>query len=73
MVLSRRGEMTALCEEVRERCPKLLVLQAPVATDLRIVVAALRAVGDPERGAYRRGPAYSLPAACHKVTSPMDP
>ncbi|MGH3549360.1 MAG: phosphate signaling complex protein PhoU [Pseudonocardiaceae bacterium] len=49
MVISGEGEMKALCGDMDQRCVKLLVLQAPVATDLRILVAAMHAVGDVER------------------------
>ena len=49
LVLSREGEMKMLCDDMDQRCVKLLVLQAPVATDLRVVVAAMHAVGDVER------------------------
>ena len=49
MVLSREVEMKMLCDDMDQRCVKLLVLQAPVATDLRVVVAAMHAVGDVER------------------------
>ena len=49
VVMSSRGELKVLCADVGQRCLKLLALQAPVATDLRMVVAALRTVGDLER------------------------
>lgn len=49
LVISSEGEIKALCEDMDQRCVKLLVLQAPVATDLRMVVAAMHAVGDVER------------------------
>jgi phosphate transport system protein len=49
LVISSEGEMKALCDDMDQRCVKLLVLQAPVATDLRVVVAAMHAVGDVER------------------------
>jgi phosphate transport system protein len=49
LVMSSEGEIKALCEDMDQRCVKLLVLQAPVATDLRMVVAAMHAVGDVER------------------------
>ena len=42
VVMSSRGELKVLCADVGQRCLKLLALQAPVATDLRMVVAALR-------------------------------
>lgn len=40
---------TAWCQDIDHRCVRLLALQAPVATDLRIVVAALDAVSDVRR------------------------
>jgi phosphate transport system protein len=46
LVISGDDEITALCEDMDQRCINLLVLQAPVATDLRMVVAAMHAVGD---------------------------
>lgn len=49
LVISSHGHITLLCEQVNQRCLKHLVLQAPVATDLRTVVAAMRAVSDLER------------------------
>jgi phosphate transport system protein len=49
LVFSGKRELTARCEDMDQRCRNLLVLQAPVARDLRIVVAALHAVGDLER------------------------
>jgi phosphate transport system protein len=49
LVLSSEGEMKALCDDMNQRCVRLLVLQAPVATDLRVVVAAMHAVRDVER------------------------
>jgi len=55
LVLSNRDKMRILCEQVRQRCLKLLVLQAPVATDLRIVITAMRAVCDLERMGHLAG------------------
>jgi phosphate transport system protein len=49
LVISGEGETKALCDDMDQRCVKLLVLQAPVATDLRMVVAAMHAVGDVQR------------------------
>jgi phosphate transport system protein len=46
LVISQEGDIKALCDDMDQRCVKLLVLQAPVATDLRMVVAAMHAVGD---------------------------
>ena len=49
LVISQEGDIKALCDDMDQRCVKLLVLQAPVATDLRMVVAAMHAVGDVQR------------------------
>jgi phosphate transport system protein len=49
LVISSGGELRARCDSMGQRCVTLLVLQAPVATDLRMVIAAMRAVGDVER------------------------
>jgi phosphate transport system protein len=49
VVISSRNQMTTLCEQVNQRCRKLLALHAPVATDLRTVVTAMRIVSDLER------------------------
>jgi phosphate transport system protein len=49
LVISGEGEIKALCDDMDQRCVRLLVLQAPVATDLRVVVAAMHAVRDVER------------------------
>ena len=49
LVISGMGQMKALCDDMDQLCVKLLALQAPVATDLRMVVAAMHAVGDVER------------------------
>ncbi|MGH4017939.1 MAG: phosphate signaling complex protein PhoU [Pseudonocardiaceae bacterium] len=49
MVISGDDEINALHDDMEQRCVNLLVLQAPVAADLRIVVSAMHAVGDLER------------------------
>ncbi|MGH4014505.1 MAG: phosphate signaling complex protein PhoU [Pseudonocardiaceae bacterium] len=49
VVISRDDEMNALHHDMEQRCVRLLALQAPVAADLRVVVAAMHAVGDLER------------------------
>jgi phosphate transport system protein len=49
LVISGESEIKTLCDDMDQLCVKLLVLQAPVATDLRVVVAAMHAVGDVER------------------------
>ncbi|MGH3888995.1 MAG: phosphate signaling complex protein PhoU [Pseudonocardiaceae bacterium] len=46
LVISGEDEIAALCDEMDQRCINLLALQAPVATDLRVVIAAMHAVGD---------------------------
>ncbi|MFT4262836.1 MAG: phosphate signaling complex protein PhoU [Nocardioides sp.] len=48
-VISGDARIDAAREAVEERCFELLTLQAPVAGDLRVVVAALRMVSDLER------------------------
>ncbi|MBW0009512.1 MAG: phosphate signaling complex protein PhoU, partial [Pseudonocardiales bacterium] len=49
LVISGDGELRMSCDDMDQRCVRLLVLQAPVATDLRMLVAALHAVGDLDR------------------------
>ncbi|MGH3932051.1 MAG: phosphate signaling complex protein PhoU [Pseudonocardiaceae bacterium] len=49
LVISRDDDMNALHDDTEKRCISLLALQAPVAADLRMVVAAMHAVGDLER------------------------
>ncbi len=44
-VITDRDRTTAMLAHTERRCITLLALQAPVAGDLRVVVAALRAVG----------------------------
>jgi phosphate transport system protein len=48
-VIASEDRMTARLEQVQRRCVILLALQAPVATDLRVLVTALRAVSEVER------------------------
>ncbi len=48
-VIAGKAELKALCDDMDERCVRLLVLQAPMATDPRMVVAAMHAVGDLQR------------------------
>lgn len=38
LVISGEDEITALCDDMDRRCINLLALQAPVATDMRMVV-----------------------------------
>jgi phosphate transport system protein len=49
LVITSVDEMTLLRTDTEQRCVDLLALQAPVAADLRIVIAALHAIGDLER------------------------
>jgi len=49
LVIASDDERKALRDDLHQRCISLLALQAPVATDLRMVVAAMYAVGDLER------------------------
>jgi phosphate transport system protein len=49
LVISGDDEMNALHDDVEQRCVHLLVLQAPVAADLRVIVSAMHAVNDLER------------------------
>ena len=44
-------EVDATCVDVEQRCYRLLALQAPVASDLREIVAALRIIAAIERSA----------------------
>jgi phosphate transport system protein len=44
-------EIDARCIDLEERCCQILALQAPVASDLRAVVAALKMTGEIERSA----------------------
>jgi phosphate transport system protein len=48
-VITGDDEMTVLHEDMEQRCITLLALQAPVAIDLRTVIAAIHAVGDLKR------------------------
>ena len=48
-IIASRDRMTATLQQAERRCVLLLALQAPVATDLRVLVAALHAVGELER------------------------
>ncbi len=49
LVISGDDEINLLHDDVEQRCVNLLVLQAPVAADLRVIVSAMHAVGDLER------------------------
>lgn len=70
-VIDEDAELDELRSSAEELALRLLALQAPVATDLRLIVAAIQAVGDLERmgglarhvakTARRRHPAPVLP------------
>ena len=49
LVIADGARTSALCNDLDQQCVSLLVLQAPVATDLRVVVAAMHMVGNVER------------------------
>lgn len=49
LVIADRDRITAMYNVMERRCVILLALQAPVAGDLRVVVAALRALGHVQR------------------------
>jgi phosphate transport system protein len=49
LVITDRDGMAAIYDETERRCRTLLALQAPVAGDLRVVVAVLRALGHVQR------------------------
>lgn len=49
LVIAQRDQMNAMLEDMEQRCITLLALQAPVAGDLRVVVAAIHAVGHLKR------------------------
>ncbi|MGI9064448.1 MAG: phosphate signaling complex protein PhoU [Pseudonocardiaceae bacterium] len=49
LVIARDDDIDALHDDMELRCINLLVLQAPVAADLRIVVSAMHAVQDLDR------------------------
>lgn len=49
LVVADRDQMNAMHDDIERRCISLLALQAPVAGDLRVVVAVLRAVGHVKR------------------------
>ncbi len=49
LVISGDDEINVLHDDMEQRCVNLLVLQAPVAADLRVIVSALHAIGDLDR------------------------
>lgn len=44
LTIAHRHQMNAMLDQMEQRCITLLALQAPVAGDLRVVVAALHAI-----------------------------
>jgi len=50
-LISSDDEVDARCIDLEEKCYQLLALQAPVAGDLRAIIAALKMVGEIERSA----------------------
>ena len=50
-IIDGDAEIDAISVEIEERCIQILALQAPVAGELRMVIALLKAVADVERGA----------------------
>jgi len=48
-VIAEDAHIDALCTDAEDKAFGLLVLQSPVATDLRVVIAAIHTAGDLER------------------------
>lgn len=81
MVIAGDEELDTLHDDVERRCVTLLALQAPVAADLRLVVAAMHAVADLERMgdlaqhvakvARLKHPAVTVPAEIRPVFARM--
>jgi phosphate transport system protein len=81
LVISRADEMQAVCDDMDQRCLNLLVLQAPLTTDLRAVVAAMHAMRDLKRMgnlaqhiaeiARLKHPMASIPAGVRPVLARM--
>ncbi|HET6215083.1 MAG TPA: phosphate signaling complex protein PhoU [Micromonosporaceae bacterium] len=80
-VIARDAEIDTLYREVEDKVQQVLARQAPVASDLRLVVTALHVAGDLERmgdlaehvarTARRRHPAQAVPAELHPVVAGM--
>ena len=49
LVIAERDQIKVMYDEMERRCITLLALQAPVASDLRVVIAALHALGHVQR------------------------
>ena len=64
VVIADSDQMDGMLDDMERRCIIVLALQAPVAGDLRVVVAALHAVGHLVRGwAASPGISPSLPVS----------
>jgi phosphate transport system protein len=48
-IIAERDDIQTILDGITQRCVTVLALQAPVARDLRVVVAALHAVGHVNR------------------------
>lgn len=80
-VISREREVDELYRHIEERAADLLALQAPVASDLRMVITALHVGSDLERmgdlavnvarTALRRHPSPAVPAELRPVFTRM--
>jgi phosphate transport system protein len=76
-VISRDAEVDALYHQVEERVTDLMARQAPVASDLRVLITALQTAADLERmgdladhvakTALRRHPSPAVPAELRPV------
>ncbi|UFN50982.1 phosphate signaling complex protein PhoU [Roseomonas sp. OT10] len=66
-VIERDGPIDALEREVEAYCVRLLALRAPMAADLRLIVAAMKASQDLERiGDYARSVAKRAVVVSHQ-------
>jgi phosphate transport system protein len=80
-VIARDAEVDALYQQVEERVADLIARQAPVASDLRILISALHVAADIERmgdladhvarTAVRRHPSPAVPAELRVVFTGM--
>lgn len=69
LVLTDRDRMNSIHDDIERRCITLLALQAPVAGDLRVVVAAMRALDHVKRMACLAR--HTAVMARHKQPNPM--
>jgi len=51
LMIQGDDEIDARCVDVEEQCYRILALQAPVASDLRAIISALKMTGEIERSA----------------------